>query len=253
MGIIDALKRRRGEGVEQGGDPTGSLNEPSITTVVHHGSGIGLRQGYEERYIILHRNVFPGVLTRIRASNIRNYSIFLAGGKLFSHYEYVGKDYAGDMAAMGDPITKDWWKLTDPMQSPMRGRKKGEWWTTAIQLGHFGGDVFTGRGLVRGCVRTESGGMAGEKGKRILDAHHKGIAAALRRTGFRNVGVFQVGGWVHCYYEQGGADLAGAEAVLAAEPEVRSVIDEFRALIQGGGKRGKAIVWEPMREVFHTD
>jgi cytidyltransferase-like protein len=27
-----------------------------------------------------------------------------------------------------DPVTRDWWKLTDPMQEPFPDRKDGEWW-----------------------------------------------------------------------------------------------------------------------------
>ncbi len=44
------------------------------------GSFIKVRPEYEKRYIILHKHVFPGVLSRIRKSNIRNYSIFLSNG-----------------------------------------------------------------------------------------------------------------------------------------------------------------------------
>ena len=75
------------------------------------GSLIRLKPEYEERYIILHRHTFPSVLERIRNSNIRNYSIFLHDGMLFSFYEYVGNDYADDMEKIGaDPVTRDWWK-----------------------------------------------------------------------------------------------------------------------------------------------
>jgi len=87
---------------------------------------IKLKPEYEERYIILHRHTFPGVLDRIRKSHIRNYSIFLMDGMLFSYYEYVGDDYNGDMAKIGqDQVTQEWWKLTDPMQDPIESRKDG--------------------------------------------------------------------------------------------------------------------------------
>lgn len=93
------------------------------------GSLIGLKPEYRERYIVLHKNTFPGVLKRISDSNIRNYSIFLLDNLLFSHMEYVGTDFEWDMAAIGtDEITLNWWKLTDPMQEPLPGRKNGEWW-----------------------------------------------------------------------------------------------------------------------------
>jgi L-rhamnose mutarotase len=72
------------------------------------GSLIKVKPEYEERYIILHRHTFPGVLDRIRKSNIRNYSIFLLNGILFSYYEYVGNDFDADMKAIADTVTRDW-------------------------------------------------------------------------------------------------------------------------------------------------
>ncbi len=103
-----------------------------------YGSLIRLKPEYEERYIILHRHTFPGVLERIRDSNIRNYSIFLRDGMLFSFFEYVGTDYAGDMEKIGaDPVTRDWWTLTDPMQVPLETRAEGEWWTNMQEVFHI--------------------------------------------------------------------------------------------------------------------
>jgi cytidyltransferase-like protein len=109
-----------------------------------YGSIIGLRPEFEQRYRVLHRHVFPGVLDRIARSNIRNYSIYLggtatdhlgdegtveAGRILFGHFEHVGTDYDADMAAMaGDETTREWWQLTDPMQVPLDERAPGEWW-----------------------------------------------------------------------------------------------------------------------------
>ena len=98
--------------------------------VQRYGSVIGLKKEYEERYIILHKHTFPGVLDRLYKCNIRNYSIFLKDGILFSHFEYVGTDFNSDMSAMADETTKEWWKLTDPMQKPIEGRKEGEWWAS---------------------------------------------------------------------------------------------------------------------------
>jgi cytidyltransferase-like protein len=93
------------------------------------GSIIGLKQEFAERYILLHRHPFPGVLQRIHRSNISDYSIFLKDGILFSHMVYSGEEYDADMQAIaGDRITQEWWKLTDPMQQPFEGRKEGEWW-----------------------------------------------------------------------------------------------------------------------------
>jgi L-rhamnose mutarotase len=253
MGFFDLLKQRREAGALPQGASAGFSAEPSIVTVSHHGSSIGLRPEFEERYLILHRNVFPGVLRRIRESNIRNYSIFLGGGRLFSHFEYIGKDFAGDMAAMGDPITKEWWKLTDPMQKPLREKGEGEWWATAAHLGQFGGDVRTGRGVVRGCIRAAAGVRAVERVRKIVETHRQAIAPILRKHGFQNAGVYHVGGWVHCYYEFSGENPLPAGAAFAHEPEIQAVADEFRSVVQPGEKKGRGGLWEPMAEVFHTD
>jgi cytidyltransferase-like protein len=93
------------------------------------GSIIGLRPQDTQRYIALHANPFPGVLQRLSRSGIRNYSIFLHDGVLFSHLEYVGAHYAADMAAIADDeTTRQWWLLTDPMQTPLPERQAGERW-----------------------------------------------------------------------------------------------------------------------------
>ena len=50
------------------------------------------------------------MLEQIRRSNIRNYTIFLRDGVLFSYFEYIGTDYEADMAAMAaDDQTQRWW------------------------------------------------------------------------------------------------------------------------------------------------
>ena len=93
------------------------------------GSIIGLKKESEDQYIVLHRHTFPEVLDRIHRSNISNYSIFLLHGILFSHMVYSGNDHDADMEAMGtDVTTQEWWKLTDPMQTPLAFRKDNEWW-----------------------------------------------------------------------------------------------------------------------------
>ena len=101
------------------------------------GSLIGVKPEFEERYIILHKNVFPPVLERIKKSNIQNYSIFLRDSLLFSYFEYTGKNYKADLKSMADAATKDWWKLTDPMQRPLNSRNRGEWWASMNLLLHW--------------------------------------------------------------------------------------------------------------------
>jgi L-rhamnose mutarotase len=77
-----------------------------------YGSVIMLRPEKLQEYVRLHAAVWPDVLKMIKVCHIRNYSIYLrklADGKnyLFSYFEYVGSDFAADMAKMADdPATQ---------------------------------------------------------------------------------------------------------------------------------------------------
>ena len=45
-------------------------------------------------------------------------------------WEYHGDDFAADMQKMADdPITKKWWAVCKPCQTPVETRKEGEHWT----------------------------------------------------------------------------------------------------------------------------
>jgi L-rhamnose mutarotase len=102
-----------------------------------YGQIIGLAPGTAERYDALHAAVWPAVLATIRRCNIRNYSIFRHGMLLFAYFEYVGTDFAADMATMAaDPATREWWALTDPLQVPLEPRVPGEWWARMTEVFH---------------------------------------------------------------------------------------------------------------------
>ncbi len=102
-----------------------------------YGSVIKLRPGQLDKYKKHHAETWPGVLERIKKSNIRNYSIFHKDGFLFGYFEYIGSDYEKDMAAIAaDPVTQDWWKIMNPMQEPLESRKKGEWWADMEEIFH---------------------------------------------------------------------------------------------------------------------
>lgn len=102
-----------------------------------YGAVIRLKPEMLEEYKRLHANAWPEVLAQIREVGIRNYSIYLRDGLLFSYYEYVGDDYERDMAKMAaDPSTQKWWKLTDPCQQPVETAAQGEWWAPMEEVFH---------------------------------------------------------------------------------------------------------------------
>lgn len=96
------------------------------------GMMIGIRSEKIAEYKRLHAECWPGVLAQIADSNIRNFSIFLREPEnvLFGYFEYHGTDFEADMARMADdPVTQDWWTLTDPCQEPLTSRNPGEQWS----------------------------------------------------------------------------------------------------------------------------
>ncbi len=104
-----------------------------------YGSVIGLKVDKIEEYKRLHAEVWPAVLAKITECNIRNYTIFLREPEnlLFSYFEYVGDDFAADMAAMAaDPETQRWWDVCGPCQQPLKPRGEGEHWATLEEVFH---------------------------------------------------------------------------------------------------------------------
>jgi L-rhamnose mutarotase len=102
------------------------------------GQIIGVKPEQIETYERVHAAVWPEVLAMIHACNIRNYSIFRHGELLFAYFEYIGEDFAADMAKMAaDPKTQAWWTVTDPMQEPLATRAEGEWWATMHNVFHL--------------------------------------------------------------------------------------------------------------------
>jgi L-rhamnose mutarotase len=107
---------------------------PQGEKVQRFGSVIGIKKECIPEYNRLHAACWPGVLSKLRECNIRNYSIFLAEVKpdeyyLFAYYEYTGDDFNADMQKMkADPTTQEWWKHTDPLQYRLVTAGPDEWW-----------------------------------------------------------------------------------------------------------------------------
>lgn len=103
-----------------------------------YGSVIRVKPDQLAEYKAYHTKVWPGVLKTISACNIRNYSIYLKDGFLFSYFEYVGDNYDADMATMGeDPTTQAWWAIMKPMQDPLATRGEREWWASMEEVFHL--------------------------------------------------------------------------------------------------------------------
>jgi L-rhamnose mutarotase len=93
---------------------------------------IGISPEALPQYKRLHAEVWDGVLARLRAPNVTNYSIFLREPENlpFSYRDYVGSDFAAD------PETRRWWAICGPMQRPLESRTEGEWWASMEEVFH---------------------------------------------------------------------------------------------------------------------
>ena len=107
-----------------------------------YGWVIGVRPEKLDEYKRLHAAVWPGVSKMIRECHIQDYSIYLrqlpdGHYYLFSYLEYVGSDFAGDMARMAaDEETQRWWAVCKPCQLPIANRAEGEWWADMEEVFH---------------------------------------------------------------------------------------------------------------------
>jgi L-rhamnose mutarotase len=102
------------------------------------GQAIRVRPESIEAYERLHAEPWQGVLATLRAANVRNYSIFRHGEVLFAYFEYTGDDFAADMARVAaDPVTQQWWALTDAMQEAYPDRAEGSWWLDLPEVFHL--------------------------------------------------------------------------------------------------------------------
>lgn len=104
-----------------------------------YGMVIGINPDKVAEYKALHAAVWPAVAAQIKASNIRQYTIYLREPEnlLFSHFEYHGSDFEADMAAMArDPETQRWWAVCIPCQRPLETRTPGEHWAAMEEVFH---------------------------------------------------------------------------------------------------------------------
>jgi L-rhamnose mutarotase len=210
------------------------------------GGLIHLLPEFEERYIILHNHTFPGVLRQIRASHIGNYSIFLKDGLLFSHLEYLGRDFGADMKMMADDrTTRDWWKLTDPMQRPLPTRKKGEWWASLECLAQLAPHPASSGKVRRFAFVTR---VKPGKASELRVACRKDIRTIERvvaRARFQNIHLYLHGRRLHLYAEYTGRDIEADALQLYRSAS----FSRWRERIEKHCRPGSS--WEQMTQVFH--
>jgi len=214
-----------------------------------YGSIIRLRPEYEERYVILHRHVFPQVLKTIHLCNIRNYSIFLREGVLFATFEYHGTSLPKDMKRMAaDGVTQEWWKLTTPMQEPFASREKGEWWASLEQVITLGARA--ARPRLRSAAVAEVGEGNAERIRELIVREAAQLFPAFSRVKGRSLSLFLKDHQLYLYTEYTGAHPERAEQRLMKSQPWKSWEENLRPFVRT--EDGYGSPWSLMREVFYT-
>ncbi len=106
------------------------------------GMVIGVKKDKIEEYKRLHADCWPEILDGLTAANVKNYSIFLwePDGLLFGYWEYHGTDFEADMKSIAEKeVTRRWWALCGPCQSPLPDRRPGEHWAMMEEVFHHAG------------------------------------------------------------------------------------------------------------------
>lgn len=104
---------------------------------------IGVKKEKLEEYKRIHAAVWPEVLEALKDANIHNYSIYLCKMNddeyyLLSYFEYTGTDFEADQKKIADrPKVKEWGKLTETMQTPIKNREPKEWWARQPEVFHM--------------------------------------------------------------------------------------------------------------------
>ncbi|RPH99491.1 MAG: L-rhamnose mutarotase [Calditrichaeota bacterium] len=216
------------------------------------GELIRVRPEYEERYIIIHKHTFPGVLSRIYKSNMRNYTIFLRDGILFAHHEYVGTDPATDAAAIkADPVTQEWWKLTDPMQEPLENRKPGEWWASMEELLHIDARQMDYRQVHHFAFTAEILPDQESPFRQVIADNHELLTRLAEPLHTQNLSLFIKERTVYVYFEYYGEDEQADLQALIQNKSFEPIMKQISGIMCHPLENQPC--WQPMREVFHTN
>lgn len=228
--------------------------QKEVSVVTRYGSLIKVRPEFEERYIIIHKHTFPEVLEQIRRSNIRNYSIYLKDGILFSYFEYVGQDYNADMAKMKeDQTTREWWKLTDPMQEPIQTRKEGEWWASMEEVFHLDAVKKPSQNAKRYGSVIELRPEAEQEYKKIHAAVWPSVLDQIQKSNIQNYSIYLKDGRLYSYFEYTGSDFDGDMKKMADDPETQKWWAVTKPMQNKLSTAKENEWWAGMDEVFHTN
>jgi L-rhamnose mutarotase len=104
------------------------------------------------RYREEHRDVWPGVMTQLRAVGVERMEIFLSGRRLFMHLVVrEGFDPVVDFARLSqDPISVEWDALMRTLQEPVPEARPGEWWSVMERVFDLGGPEMLDRPIQPG-------------------------------------------------------------------------------------------------------
>lgn len=219
------------------------------TLVQRHAALIRVKPEFRERYIILHKHAFPGVLQAIEKANIHNYSIFLHRNLLFSYFEYTGTDFKADMAEIAkDSTSQDWWKLTDPMQSPLPTRQGGEWWASMDSVFNL---PFKPKASVQSrriamISRTLPGHM--DKVQNLVKRAPSSLAELAGRHALQNISFYAHADWICLYFEYSGHQYSDDTNALLKNPVFKTWSDKLSTHLCGRQQD----TWSKMHSVFYT-
>lgn len=206
---------------------------------------IRLKPEYRERYIVLHKHTFPEVLDQIRTSNVRNYSIFLRDGLLFSFFEYVGTDYEADMEAMAENSTvQEWWTLTDPMQESLASEEADEWWVTMEEVYHRGPKRHASSDTEKRAYVRRLHDAPAEAVRAAYGEVDAALEEALEAAELQNYAVYSWGDRVCTYMEASGDEPASAVEWFRNTPALQTIDERLAPRTRTPGR--------PMESVFYT-
>ncbi len=234
----------------------------TIPPVKRLGQVIGIDKKNIARYKQLHAHVWPAVLKQISKAHIHNYSIYLgqtAPDKyyLFSYFEYTGRDFNRDMAKMAaDKTTRQWWKLTDPLQKPLPTRPKGQWWATWREVFHYQGPPSNKK-------PTRHASIIGIDQKDILvytQMHAcvwPGVLATIEKCNIRNYSIYlgqvEKGKYLLFSYFEYIGDNYDQDMARMANEVTKKWWHYTDALQKPLPTRKPGQWWLPIDEIFHTD